>query len=157
MIGNAHQAIEWLRNEIACGRGDAAYEVKPKRERRSLTQNAYYWVMLNQLASTLGYPESEVHQLMLREYGVHDVFSVQVDVPIESYFKYFDVIGSGTVNGKMFKHIRAHKRSSEMDSGEFSHLIDGLRQECESQGIQVKTPEEIARLQWVDGTGKKAT
>lgn len=151
MIGTAHQAIEWLRNEVECGRGDATYEVKPKKERRSLTQNAYYWVMLGELASTLGYSESEVHRWMLREYGAHDVFSVQVDVPIDGYFRYYDVIGNGTVNGKLFKHIRAYKGSSEMDSKEFSRLIDGMRHECESQGIQVMTPEEIARLRWVDG------
>jgi hypothetical protein len=39
-----------------------------------------------------------------------------------------------------------------MDSGEFSRLIDGMREECVLQGIDVATPQEIADMRWVEPT-----
>lgn len=150
MQGTIFECIQWLASQQEQGK---TYKVSEVRQRRSLTQNAYYWVMLNKLARKLGMPDREVHFNMLRDYGVHDVFSIREDVPVVSYFKYFDVIGHGTVNGKRFKHIRAYKGSSQMDSKEFSHLIDGLREECVLQGIDVATPQEIAQMRWVQPEG----
>ena len=97
-------------------------------------------------------PDHEVHLNMLRDYGVHEVFSIMDSVPIDGYFKYYDIIGKGTVNGRTFKHVMVYKGSSQMDSTEFSHLIDGMRDECAAQGIDVATPEEIAEMKWVEPT-----
>lgn len=122
------------------------YEVKEVKRRRSMTQNAYYWLMLNQLARKLGVPDSEVHMNMLREYGACDVLSVSVSVPLNDYFRYYDVLRVDWEGGEERRIIKVYKGSSTMDSSEFSHLINGMREECESQGIDVMTPEEIARL-----------
>ena len=147
MIGTANELIPWLREQDQ----SALFDVKERKRKRSLTQNAYYWTLLNQLARKLGYPDQEVHRTMLAMYGVCDVFSVRDDVPLDGYFRYFDVIGHGYANGRLFKHVKVWKGSSEMDSTEFSHLLDGMRQECEAQGIPVMTPAEIAKLGYVEG------
>lgn len=146
MRGYAYECIAWLSQQDQQKR----FEVKEVRKRRSMTQNAYYWAMLNKLASALGMPDSEVHLNMLREYGTYEVFSIRKDVPTSSYFKYYDVIGTGTYNGDEYEHIRAYKGSSQMDSKEFSRLIDGMREECVLQGIDVMTPQEIAALRFVE-------
>ena len=39
-----------------------------------------------------------------------------------------------------------------MDRAEFGKLLDGAIQECEQQGINTMTPQEIARLEWIGGT-----
>ena len=148
MIGNVFECIAWLTTQDT----EKRYEVKELKRRRSLTQNAYYWVMLNKLARKLRMPDHEVHLNMLRDYGVHEVFSIMDSVPIDGYFKYYDIIGKGTVNGRTFKHVMVYKGSSQMDSTEFSHLIDGMRDECAAQGIDVATPEEIAEMKWVEHT-----
>lgn len=150
MKGNAFECIQWLASQDP----DGTYEVTEarKRRKRSLTQNAYYWVMLNKLARKLRMPDSEVHKNMLREYGVCDVFSVLDDIPIEGYFKYYDVIGHGYAKGRRFKHVKVYKGSSAMSSQEFSHLIDGMREECVLQGIDVATPQEISMMRWVQPT-----
>lgn len=147
VVGHPQELVTWLFSQDR----DALFEVKERKRQRSLTQNAYYWALLNQLARKLSMPDSEVHLNMLREYGVAEVFSVREDVPVEGYLRYFDIIGTGIANGRVFKHVRAYKGSSEMDSTEFSHLLDGMRQECEAQGIPVMTPEEVARLKWIEG------
>lgn len=146
MRGNAFECIAWLANQDP----DGSYEVGEVKRKRSLTQNAYYWVMLNKLAAKLRLPDHEVHMNMLRDYGVHEVFSVLDEVPVGGYFRYYDVIGRGVANGKVFKHIRVYKGSSQMNSTEFSRLIDGMREECTLQGIDVATPDEIAAMRWVE-------
>lgn len=148
MRGTAFECIQWLASQDPNGQYEVA-EAKKKR-RRSLTQNAYYWVMLNKLAAKLRMSDSELHKNMLREYGVYDVFSIQDNIPIDGYFRYYDVIGHGTVNGRRFKHIKVYKGSSHMNSAEFSRLIDGMREECVLQGIDVMTPREIAEMRWVE-------
>ena len=148
--GTPRKLIAWLVEQPQ----DKVFDIKEHRERRSLTQNAYYWAMLNKLAAKLGMGDGELHFHMLREYGVCDVFSVLEDVPFRSYFRYSEKIGEGEVNGKKFNHIKVYKGSSKMDSKEFTRLVDGMRQECELQGIDVKTPEEIAALEFIEPTGK---
>lgn len=139
--------IQWLLEQPQ----DRTFEVREVRKRRSLTQNAYYWVLLNKLAAKLGMGDAEVHLNMLRDYGVCDVFSVREDVPFESYFKYCEKIGSGTANGRRFNHVKVYKGSSQMDSAEFTRLLHGLIEECEAQGIPTMTPAEADALTFVEG------
>lgn len=148
MRGTSLECIAWLANQEPTKRFEVSEETTKRR--RSLTQNAYYWVMLNKLAAKLGMSDSEAHLNMLREYGVYDVFSILDDVPIDGYFKYYDIIGKGIAKGRLFKHVKVYKGSSQMSSAEFSRLIDGLREECVIQGIDVATPSEIAAMRWVE-------
>ena len=147
MIGTPQEVSMWLWEQAP----DAIVEAKVRRKRRSLTQNGYYWAMLNKLASELRMSDDEVHRWMLRDYGACEVFTVLAEVPLDGYFRYWDEVGTGTLNGREYRHIRAYKGSSEMDSAEFTRLIDGMRQECEAVGIPFMTPEEVARLDFVGG------
>lgn len=141
----------WDEERAARGGGEMLYEVRPWRSKRSLDQNAYYWALLGRLGQALGYPSDDLHLHMLREYGVYDAFTVRADVPLGDYFRYYDVVGSGVMDGVRYSHVRAFKGSSEMDSGEFSKLLDGVIQECRQQGIETMTPQEAARLRWIEG------
>lgn len=146
IVGTVLECIAWLTERDS----DKRYEVREVRRKRSLTQNAYYWVMLNKLARKLRMPDHELHKNMLREYGTYEVFSVLEDVPLKGYFRYYDVIGRGVAGGRVFKHVKVYKGSSHMDSAEFSRLIDGMREECVAQDIDVATPQEIASMRWTE-------
>lgn len=126
------------------------YEVKEAKKRRSATQNAYYWLMLNKLARKLRMGDTEVHLNMLREYGTCEVVSLSLRVPAGDYFKYYDDLGADYVDGEERRVLKVYKGSSRMDSSEFSRLIEGMREECELQGIDVATPEEIARMRFIE-------
>ena len=141
--GDAWRCISWLSQQPQ----GARFEVKRLRERRTLTANAYYWAMLNQLARKLRMPDSEVHAHMLREYGACEVFEVSERVPLEDYFEHFDVVGEsgGT------RTVRVCKGSSRMDSAEFAALVNGMREEGEAQGIDVMTTAELASLDYEKG------
>lgn len=148
MIGNAQAIINWLFQQ---GDNEKIYEIKEKKQRRSLTQNAYYWVLLHQLASVMRLDNDSCHFLMLQRYGVYEVVSIQSGINLKGFFKYYEEIGKGTVNGKEFTHYKIYKRSSQMDSKEFSELLNGLVDECEEQGIVTLTPNEIANLKFIEG------
>lgn len=154
-VGRASEVAMWIRAQADSmrvqGKDEPLFEAKLRKRKRTLTQNAYYWELLGKLAAKLGMGNDEVHGLMLRSYGCYDVFTVREDVPLASYFRYFDVVGEHVMDGRRYLTVRAFKGSSEMDSGEFSRLIDGMRQECEQQGIQVMTPSEMASLKFVEG------
>lgn len=147
--GTPRELIAWLLDQPP----DKRFEVREPRKRRSLTQNAYYWAMLNELARKLRISDTEAHKQMLREYGVCDVVLLRADIEPSDFFEYFDAYDAGTIKGVAYKQVKAYKRSSRMDSSEFSALIDGLRYECEQQGIGFMTPDEIARLRFVEPQG----
>lgn len=129
--------------------GEGEYVLSEAKKRRSLTANAYYWAMLNKLAGVLGMPESEVHRNMLREYGVCEVLCIDCRVPLDDYFEHYDVVSTYRADGRDAAMVKVYKGSSKMDSAEFSRLVNGMRDECEAQGIDVMTPSEIASLRFV--------
>ena len=147
MIGNAQAIITWLFEQDK----QKIFEIKEKKKKRSLTANSYYWSLLNQLASVMRMDNQECHFLMLKRYGQYEVVSIRSDVSLHSYFKYYEEIGKGKVNGKEFTHYKIYKGSSQMDSKEFAILLDGVRSECEEVGIPTLTPSEIAQLKFIGG------
>lgn len=145
MIGNAQAIIAWLFEQDK----QKIFEIKEKKKKRSLTANSYYWSLLNQLASVMRMDNQECHFLMLKRYGQYEVVSIRSDVSLHGYFKYYEEIGEGKVNGKEFIHYKIYKGSSQMDSKEFAILLGGVRSECEEVGIPTLTPSEIAQLKFI--------
>ena len=142
MIGNAEAIIQYLFQQDR----DKLFEVRDYAKKRSLTANAYFWVLVNEIANVTKQSKDEIHLQMLKEYGQNEVFSIRSDIDVSRYLKYYEEIGKGKVNGKEFTHYRVFKGSSEMDSREMAILISGVVQEAEQLGIPTLTPNEIARL-----------
>lgn len=142
MIGNAEAIIQYLFQQDR----EKVFEVREHKQKRSLTQNAYFWVLVNEIANVTRQSKDDIHLQMLKEYGQNQVISVQSNIDISKFIKYFEDIGHGRVNGKDFTHYRVFEGSSEMDSREMAILLDGVVQEAEQLGIPTLTPAEIARL-----------
>ena len=142
MIGNAEAIIQYLFQQDR----EKVFEVREYKQKRSLTQNAYFWVLVNGIANVTRQSKDDIHLQMLKEYGQNQVISVQSNIDISKFIKYFEEIGHGRVNGKDFTHYRVFEGSSEMDSREMAILLDGVVQEAEQLGIPTLTPNEIARL-----------
>ena len=121
-------------------------EVKPYREKRSLNANNYAWKLLTEIANVLRAGKDEIYLEMLKRYGQSEIFSVVSHIPFGEYVKYYEEAGESTLNGKLFKHYKVFKGSSEFDTREMSIFIDGIVSEAKELGIQTETPAEIARL-----------
>lgn len=123
-----------------------AVRIEKYRQKRSLNANNYAWKLLTEIGNILRTSKEEVYEEMLKRYGQGETISVLYYVPIKEYVKYCDEIGESKLNGKLFKHYRVYKGSSDYDTREMSIFIDGVVSEAQALGIQTKTPAELAEL-----------
>lgn len=142
MIGSPIELIQYLYNQDK----DKKFEIKEKREKRSLSQNSYAWELITKIGNALRKSKEEVYLQMLKDYGQSEIVSILSSIDPKGYFKYYEKIGTGVVNNKEFSHYKIFKGSSEFDSKEMTILIDGIIQECKQLGIETLTPDEIAKL-----------
>lgn len=142
MIGNAKQIVDWLFDKDK----EQLFEIKELKKHRTLTQNAYSWKLINELANVMKISKEEVYLKMLKEYGQTTIVSLRSDINIRGFFKYYDLIGNSVLNDKEFSHYKIYKGSSEFDRNEMGVFIDGIIQECESVGIPTLTKKQIEEM-----------
>ena len=121
-------------------------DIDKYREKRSLNANNYAWKLITEIGNATLRSKEEVYLEMLREYGQSELVSVLASIDVKGYFKYYDEAWESSLKGKLFKHYKVYKGSSEFDTREMSIFIDGIVYEAEELGIQTMTPNEIARL-----------
>lgn len=127
-------------------------EVKEYHLRRSLDANAYCWVLLDKLAEKTGVPKSDIYRNLIREIGGNNdtVCCVEraVDKLCDSWRKngmgWQAEVGDSKLDG--CKTVTLYYGSSTYDTRQMSRLIDLVVQECQQQGIETKTPRELALL-----------
>lgn len=137
---NLHKLWQWLRDTITehTEKGKV-YEVTIKEyNKRSNNANGLYWSVIEQIASEIGYSNDDVHRDMIMRYSSSEIVSVIASVDVSDYFKYYDKYGEGDVNGKHFIHYRVYKGSSDMNTQEFSRLLDGALAEANELGIKIE-------------------
>lgn len=117
-------------------------EIKLHRNKRSNNANSYAWALITQIASVLNSDKDSIYVLMLKRYGVSDLIPIRNDVPVEDYFKYYDI------ESKTDKYMwyKVYKGSSRYDTKEMSVLLNGIVSECKEMGIPTKEDLEIQRM-----------
>ncbi len=128
---------------------DKTYELREYVKRKTKDQNSYAWKLITEIANVLRKSKEEVYFEMLKSYGQSEIVSMLSSINPAGYFKYYEVLGTGVVNGKEFTHYKIFKGSSEFNRNEMSIYIDGVRQEAEQLGIPTLTPKEIAQLKFL--------
>lgn len=142
MVGTSNKIIAYLLEQAK----DKKFELKEYKEKRSLNANNYFWKLTTELAELLRISKEEMYFILLQKYGQSEMVSVLADIDVKHYFKYYTEAGESILNGKLFKHYKVYKGSSEMNSKEMSILIDGLVSDCKEVGIETKTTQEINSL-----------
>lgn len=122
--------------------------IKKWSEHRTMTANAYLWVLLTEIGNALRESKEDIYFDMLRFYGQGGAVSVEdrYTADFERSYKYHEVLGESQLNGKTFKHYRFWVGSSEYNREEFSILLDGVVKEAKSIGLETKPKEEIESL-----------
>lgn len=127
-------------------------EVKRYRERRSLDANAYCWVLLDALGARLGIDKTELYRAHIREIGGNCEIVCVKEASAEKLRSAWESHGLGWVTDQMESKLKGcvnvvlYYGSSTYDTAQMSRLIDNIVQDCKAQGIDTRTPEEIARL-----------
>lgn len=132
---------------------DLEIKIKKWREKRSLDANAYFHVLVNEIALAKGLSDDEVKKTLVVDYGTiarddddNKVgFKLPASVPVEMIYPYTKLYKQVEENGKLFNCYLVYKRSSWMDTKEMSHLIDGAVTVAKELGIDTDTPEQKAR------------
>lgn len=132
-------------------------EIRKASKHRSLSANAFAWVLMDKIAEKTGYPVTEVYQNAIREIGgISDIYGVKEEA-FESFRQVWteghlgrqvEIIPGSTKPGWL--NVKAWKGSSDFDSRQMSMLIDSLIQEAEQQGIPTIPDKEVERIksQW---------
>lgn len=132
--------------------------VKQYRAKRSLSANAYFWILIGEVAKALHTDAEALHRKYVYEHpyvwldengkpvGIVLTDKVNVDNALPGYWKRY-----GKQRDNLIQYIRI-KGTSDMDSQEFSIVIDDLVQEAKELGIETATPDELERMKQYEQT-----
>lgn len=130
------------------------------REKRSLDQNSYYWVLTDKIAAVLGTTKEEVHEIMLHRYGMFDlidgkpiVITIRSDIDISHIEGHYKVY-KASEDGKFISYFKL-KGSSEMNTEEMSRLLSGTIEEAKILGVEVLPPDELERMRQLEVNNSK--
>lgn len=140
---------------------DKKYEliIRDYKEKRSLQANNYSWVLTNKLAEKMlvagvKISKEEMHAEMIFRYGQPEVdengdlvfWFIKDTIKATDYYPYAKPIGNGKLDGEPATKWQIFRGSHDYNKSEFSIFIKGIVEECIEQGIETKTPDEIARM-----------
>lgn len=131
---------------------DITVDLKKAHRRRSLSANAYCWVLIDKLAEKLSRPKSEVYREAIRDIGGVSVPLTVRDDAMSEFVSVWESQGLGySVElvdriGLHMIRVNAYYGSSSYDTAQMSRLIDYLVQACRDQGIEVMPREELESL-----------
>ena len=147
MIGKVKDIIDWLLEQDK----EKIFEIKEFKKKRSLNSNAYLWVLCTEIANIMTLSKEDVYVKMLEDYGVSILVPLTVDTEPEKYFKYYSYFDKGKLNGKECIWYKVFKGSSEYDSKEMTHLLNGVVEEAKQLGIMTLDEIEIQEMldRWV--------
>ena len=151
--GDMTELVEKLKDE------QVSIEIKKYRKKRSLNANGYYYSLLHKVAEANRIPDAVAHNLYLRDCNVLErVNGETMAIPVPDTneaeqevlrkIEYHLTPTSRTIEGKngTLRFYLMLKPSHEMDSLEFSRLVDLVVQDAKQLGIPTMTENEQRKL-----------
>lgn len=126
------------------------------RNKRSGGHNRLFWDMCGELASHINDPsitQYEIYRNLVREYGVSTIFPVQDDI-LEMVIKDWNNRGDGwqtlvlrksNLDGN-YTNVKFWYGSSIYNSKQFWRLVEGLKQECMDNGLDISMYDQPLQL-----------
>ena len=127
-------------------------DVKQFRKKRSLDANAYAWVLMDKLAEKTGIAKETIYRALVRDIGGNSTTICAQNKTVDKLRENWQANGLGWITDTLESKIDGctnvvlYYGSSTYDTAQMSRLINLLVQECEAQGIDTKTPAELAAL-----------
>lgn len=156
MTGTAEKIITFLLAKTGSG---LLFDLTEHKAKRTLTQNAYYWVLLEKVAEAVRISKPELHNLLLRQYGVlqridgkaiaafiADTESAENEaLRAETFHLRPTSVTKEGAQGTMRQYVLL-KGSHDMTTTEMAALLDGLILEAKQLGIETLPPAELERM-----------
>lgn len=140
--------FESLKDDI-----DLTVQVKEYRQKRSLSQNAYMWVLLDEIAKAVNRSKEDVYRELVKDYGVFEIIPLK-DEAVKRFNHnwaknglgwFTDVLGKSKLKG--YTNLIVYYGSSTYNTKEMTRLLDAVINECQELGINTMTLSEIMLLQ----------
>lgn len=131
---------------------DYTLTVKEKKEKRSLSANNYFWVMVDQLAEKLNIGKTDIYRSYVKEIGGNNDIVCCLDRAVSDLCQAWQGRGIGwlteTEPSKLegCTNVRLYYGSSVYDTAQMSRLIELIVADCKENDIETLTPEEIDRM-----------
>lgn len=117
------------------------YEIAKAKKHRSLDANAYAWALIGQLARAMSIDKDCIYRSAVNAVGAFETLMMKNDA-FEDFQRIWAQKGLAWIADKIdergdFAIVNAYYGSSVYDTKQMSALIDYLKQDCESIGIDV--------------------
>jgi len=153
-IPPARRRVAELKKHRENGKDTLKIEADIWREKRSLDANAYFHVICSKMAAVLNTSLDEVKQQLVLSYGTIKLYAdggiavmkLPASIDVDEIYPYTKWYKEREENGILCNCYIIYKRTRELDSKEFSVLLDGTISEARELGIEVATPEQITKM-----------
>lgn len=123
---------------------NSEYELKPHKEKRSLSANAYAWVLMDKLAEKLHTTKEMIYRQAIDHVGVFEEIKVNSPEAGKRFKRIWQQNGLGWLTKTIDETtILAYYGSSTYNTSQMARLIDFVQEECISQGIEVRPQWEV--------------
>ena len=156
MTGNSQQILVFLMGQQD---KEKQWDLTEHKERRRLTQNAYYFMLIGKISQKTHISTAEIHNRNLRDLGLVEKMNGSL-VPV--YLPDTDDAERTALESETF-HIKPTSQTKEGKDGryrcyvllrgshtfsvaEFSALVDLAVQDAKEQGIETMTPKELEHM-----------
>ena len=135
---------EQLETIVGNFKANTEYELKPYKEKRSLSANALAWVYCDKLAEKLKTTKERIYQDAIDNVGVFEEIKVNSPEAGQRFKRIWKQNGLGWLTKTIDDTtILAYYGSSTYDTKQMARLIDYLQEECKEQGIETKPQWEV--------------
>lgn len=142
--------------------GELDLTIKPYKPKRSLSANAYMWVLVGKLADATGISSTDIYRNTVKQLGISQLIVINA-AAVPAFKRVWERYGLGwfvddvdeDTGGSVI--LRAYYGSSTYNRKQMAALIDLVVQDCKAVGIETLTPAELAGLvdKWEADTGHK--
>ena len=120
-------------------------------DKRSIQANAYFHVLVNEIAKATKSSMDDVKKQLVLNYGTpargsdgkYAAVKVPKNTDLDQFYKYYRHIGTDENGLDMYILF---KRTSDLNKEEMGRLITGTQDEAKAFGIETMTPDELARM-----------
>lgn len=155
MQGTYIEVVQYLTEQNSI-KPDRVWEVKEHKEKRSLSANAYFHVLVDKIRQKVGLSMAHVKNRMIADYGqiqylpdgepMYYKTTAPEEFMLELETVHTKLVKVSADRDKTVYFYRVYRPSHTYNSAEFSQLIDGTVQEAKQLGIETLPPEEIRRM-----------
>ena len=118
--------------------------IQQHKKDRSREQNSLLWACIHDIAVALQTDNNSVYVELLKRYGKYEYVEIQEEAleSLSDEWRTYEVVGETEgEDGEKICQVLCYYGSSQLDSKEFSHLIDGVLSEMREMDLEIPGTE----------------